>query len=63
MGVGGEEGVVKPVTEGVGSGAGERGGEGRTDGVVGLKGGDKGEGGAVGVGEGREGLGKGRIEE
>jgi hypothetical protein len=63
MWVGGEEGVVKPVAERVGSGAGERGGEGSRNGAVGLERGEEREGGAVGVGEGREGGGETRVEE
>lgn len=50
----GEEVVVEPLAEGIGAGAGLRGGEGGGDGMVGGGGGEEGEGGAIGVGEGEE---------
>lgn len=58
MRIGGEESVVKPVTEGIGVGTRE----GRREGGVSGGGGEKRESRAFGVGEGRESGGVGRED-
>lgn len=60
MRVRGKEGIVEPVTEGIGAGSRFRGRERIGDGGVGDGGREERECGTVGIGEGHEGIGRGR---